>query len=182
MVIGMSTPSFPTSSANTSTPTRSTPPPGSVNGAFFIYLIAAAISLVGIVLTFTSDIWDRALRENADMVSSTGMTTEELINVTKTVSIVVGVLFVGLYLLFAFKMRAGRNWARIVLTVLSALSVVSLFSATASVKINDQTYTSGSNQVTGWIGAVISVLAIVLMFLPASNEYFARTKAERAAR
>jgi len=176
----MSTPSYPSSSANTPTPNRSTaPPPGPVNGAFFIYLLAAAIFVVGIVLTFTSDIWDRALRENADMVNSSGMTTEQLINVTKTIAIVVGVVFVGLYLLFAFKMRAGRNWARIVLTVLSALSVVSQFSASASVTINNQTYTSSTNQATGWVGAIVSVIAIVLMFLPASNEYFARAKAAR---
>lgn len=69
------------------------------------------------MLAVTSNVWDQAVAENADSVNTSGISAQSLINATRIAVIVVGVVFVALYLLFAFKMRAGRNWARIVLKV-----------------------------------------------------------------
>lgn len=115
----------------------------------------------------TSDVWEQALQESAASADAQGINVNTLVNGVKLASIVVAVIFVGLYLLFAMKMRAGRNWARIVLTVLSALSIVSAASRATS------------SQLFGWIGAALAVVAIVLMFLPASSAYFAASKAAR---
>ncbi len=41
-------------------------------------------------------------------------------------AIVLSLMFAGLYVLFAFKLRVGRNWARIVLTIVAALALLSL--------------------------------------------------------
>jgi hypothetical protein len=74
---------------------------------------------------------------------------------------IVGIVFAGLYLLFAFKARAGRNWARITLTVLTVLRVVVLaigFSLLSA------------------LSALVAVVAVVLLFLPASNQFFAASK------
>lgn len=154
--------------------------PGSVKGAFAIYLVAALLALAGIVLSLTSNIWAEAIAANP--TSTSGVSAQTLVNTAKTIVVVAGVLFLALYLLFAFKMRAGRNWARIVLTVLSALSILSATSASSSVTINNNVYRSSSTQASGWIGAALGVLAIVLMFLPASNAYFAASKAARQQR
>lgn len=151
--------------------------PGTVKGAFLIYLIAALLALVGIVLTLTSDVWDQAVA--AATANTSGISTQSLVNTVRITTVVVGVILLGLYLLFAFKMRAGRNWARIVLTVLSALSILSPASSSSSVTVNGTVYQSTSTQATGWIGAALAVVAIVLMYLPASNAYFTASKAAR---
>jgi hypothetical protein len=154
-------------------------PPGSVNGAFLIYLISAVLAVIGIILTLTSNVWARALADTA-AVNGSSVDPHTLVNTVKIVSVIFGLIFVALYLLFAFKMRAGRNWARIVLTVLSALSIASAFSRTTNtVTINGHAYTSTSTQVTGWIGVIASIIAIVLMYLPASNAYFGASRAAR---
>jgi hypothetical protein len=151
--------------------------PGSVKGAFLIYLIAALLALIGIVLALTSDVWKNAIASGG--VTTSGLSVESAVTIAKVTTVIVGVIFLGLYLLFAFKMRAGRNWARIVLTVLSGLSILSSFSASASVTVNGEVYKSSSTQASGVIGGILAVVAIVLMYLSSSNQYFAATKAAR---
>ncbi|GAB3794525.1 hypothetical protein GCM10028798_01410 [Humibacter antri] len=64
------------------------------------------------------------------------------------------------------RMRDGRNWARVVLTILGILSVIGsivpLFSA-------------GFSSTSFWslVQVVVLIIAIVLMFVPAANAYFA---------
>jgi hypothetical protein len=156
-------------------------PPGSVNGAFFIYLIAAVLAVIAIILTLTSNVWEQAIADSG--ADTSGVNVHSLVNTVKIVSVVFGVIFIALYLLFAFKMRAGRNWARIVLTVLSGLSIISSVSTTTTaVTVNGHVYKSSSTQLTGWIGVILAVIAIVLMYLPASNAYFKASKASRQLR
>lgn len=163
-----------------SQPPGRTVAPAPVTAAFGVYLLAAAIALVGMVLALNSDIWAQAVRESGvDRQDLGGMSVDSVITIAKGLVIAVGVVFVALYLLFAFKMRAGRNWARITLTVLSALSLLSTVNATGSLTINDRTYSSATSATTGWIGAVLAVVAIVLMYLPSANEYFRTVKAQR---
>jgi len=83
---------------------------------------------------------------------------------------VLGMILSLLHLYFAFPMRAGRNWARVVLTVLAAFTVLAVLTAIASATWYD------------WIGVALVVVAAVLMYLPASNAYFrARRRSAVAA-
>jgi hypothetical protein len=81
-------------------------------------------------------------------------------------------IFAGLMLLFAFKMRAGRNWARILLTAYTAVGAWSFLSAMAS---------SGPALELMWSLAEVAfgVTAVVYMFRPESTKYFAEHKQRR---
>lgn len=147
-------------------------PPSTVQGAFWIYLLVAALSLVSIVLVMTDGALDRAIQDAGRNTGNASIDVASLVNVVRVTTIVVAVIFVALYLFFAVKMRNGRNWARIVLTVLSALSVLSRFSVSSTVTVNGEVYSSNSNAIAGWAGAIAAIVAIVLMYLPASNAYF----------
>ncbi len=154
-------------------------PPTQVTAAFGIYLLTALISLISVVLTLNSDVWEQAIRESgATAQDLNGVSVDTLVSVAKGITVAVGMIFLALYLFFAFKMRAGRNWARITLTVLSALSILSVTS-TGSVTVADRTYSSSLSTTTGWIGAALAVAAIVLMFMAPSNEYFRTVKARK---
>lgn len=175
----MTTPAYPSSTDNTPMGRPVPNPPSTVKGAFLIYLIVTLISVIGIVLVVTSNVWDQAIAAAGTNVTSSGTSVSSLASAAKIATVVVGLIFIGLYLLFAFKMRAGRNWARIVLTVLSALSILSAARTTASISVNGQAYSVGSSQATGWINAALAVVAIVLMYMGASNAYFAASRAAR---
>jgi hypothetical protein len=175
----MTTPAYPSSTVNTPLGRPAPTPPSTVKGAFLVYVLAAALSVVTLALTLTSDAWNQAIAAAGDSVDTSGMSEQSLINTAKTVVIVISVVFILLYLFFAMKMRAGRNWARIVLTVLSALSILSAVRSSASVTVNGQAFAVGGSQLIGWVGAILAVVAIVLMYMGASNAYFTASKAAR---
>jgi hypothetical protein len=69
-------------------------------------------------------------------------------------------------LIIVNRMRDGRNWARIVLTVLGILSVI------GSVV---PWFSGGFNSTSFWsvVQVVVLIVAIILMYVPAANAYFA---------
>ena len=107
---------------------------------------------------------------------------QSLINTLKIFTVVIALVFVAVYLLFAFKMYAGRNWARIVLTVFGALTLLSAFTPTnRSVTVGSEIYNIDTGAWAGWVTALLALVGIVLMFLAPSNKYFAESKAYRQA-
>ncbi|MCG8915460.1 hypothetical protein L6E12_06630 [Actinokineospora sp. PR83] len=103
--------------------------PKPVDTAFTLWIANAALSLIAFVVSLT--IGGDALREAARESARAGggnLSDSEIdtaVSAGLAFSGVIAVLFFALYLLFAFKMRAGRNWARITLTVLGALGLIS---------------------------------------------------------
>lgn len=162
-----STPQYPAGSNSLDTGRRKAPAP--VTLAFVFYLLSALAALAGVALLFTSS-GKQALRNDLAGSASSTMSVDDLVNTTRIIAVVIAVVVFLLYLLFAVKMRAGRNWARIVLTVLTALSIVSSFSGNLASARNWST----------WVGIILPVLAIILMFLPQSNAYFAANKTRKA--
>ena len=144
-------------------------PPGTVTGALIIYVVAAAAAVVGGLLVLNSNVWnDIAANANGTAIS---------VGTLKGVAIGTVIVIAALYLFFAFMMWGGRNWARIVLTVLSALNIASALQS-RSVSANGQTYTTGNAGIS-FGGAALAVVAIVLMFVGRSNPYFRASKAFR---
>jgi hypothetical protein len=80
--------------------------------------------------------------------------------------VVIALLFALVYLWLAFKLRAGRNWARITLTVLTALQVISL--------------TAGQGTIIGYLSVLVAVVGLVSAYLGASNQYINAVKQSRS--
>jgi hypothetical protein len=149
--------------------------PKSVDTAFLAWMIGVGISVISLIFIFTvdADAIRDAMREGLDG-QNRSYTQEELdnaITLFRTVTVVFGLILIGLFVLFAYKMRAGRNWARITLTVLGGLSIVLTISGLGS--------TSGIHLIAS-IAQLGTVLAAVwYMFRPDANQYFASRRPRR---
>jgi hypothetical protein len=148
--------------------------PGSVNAAFWLYVAGAVMGLASVVVGAVVGIQrirsgllpSRVLPPGTD-VSPTVINTALTVGVA--LGIAVGVLSVTAYLVFAFIMRRGANWARIVLTVLSAVALVSGLVGLLSLNV------------LNLLVSVLVVIAAVLLYVPASNAYFAASTVGRGS-
>jgi hypothetical protein len=137
--------------------------PITVVGAFWCFLATTVIGLVSAALI----VLDKKPVEDAahDVNLPQGVDADRIADASTIVVAVFSVIIALLFVLFAVKLRAGRNWARIVLTVVTALDVVSIL-------VN-------GGSVLGYVGLVFAVFGVALSFAPASNAYFVGTKAAR---
>lgn len=147
------------------TQTRTVVAPPDVQNAFRLWQVAIVIGVLGVVagLVFTDRdaLIRKAMDSNATLTHDQASTA---ITVALIVGAVIALVILGLELLFVFKMRAGRNWARILLTVLGVLGILSgLYGLTVG-------FTLGS--VLNLISIVVVIAAIVFMFKPAARAYF----------
>lgn len=145
--------------------------PKSVDNAFMAWLTVTAIGVLSLILVITvsGDDIRKSLQDSNP--NYTAKQLDDAVTTGKVVGIILGLIFVGLYLLFVYKMRAGRNWARITLTVLGALSILSTLLG------------SGQNGalllIVGLVQAVLIVAAVYFMYRPDANQYFAAGKRVR---
>lgn len=150
--------------------------PDTVTWAFVAWMLVALASLVGLIVVLTDPAWDRALQA---ATRTAGVDTQSLVNVARTFAIIVFVIFVALFIFFAIKMYTGRNWARVVLTVLGALQLLNaLTPTTTSVTVDGVVFRTALWPM--YVTAVIVVAAIVLMYVAPSNVYFTASKAYRS--
>lgn len=150
--------------------------PKHVDTAFTLWIASAALSLIVGILTFV--IGRDAARDGARkaLEDSGGSFTENDVETAVTVAItftaVIALIFFGLYLLFAYKMRAGRNWARIVLAI---LGVIGLIMSVLSLVSGGDAFSMIINVIQiALVGA-----AIYFMFTKEATAYF--DSAKRAA-
>ena len=137
------------------------PAPPPVQVSFWLWVGSAVVSVIGALLGFTQS--GAAL--DAARSNNTAHLTDAQLQTAVTFGLVLAavflIVFAGLYLLFAFKARAGRNWARIVLTVLTVVGVLFL---------------ALSFSLVSGLTTLVAVVATVLLFLPASNQFYAASK------
>lgn len=140
------------------------PAPKEVQLSFWLWIAGAVLSVIGALFAFTQrDTLLEEVRKRPDAGSFSEAQLDTVVTTGLIVGVVIALAFAGLYVLFAVKARAGRNWARIALTVLTALGVLALV--------------IGGFSVAGILSTVVSVVAVVLLFLPASNQHFAAQQA-----
>lgn len=132
--------------------------PQLVNISFWL-LIASGVIFVISVLTGLTQLDDPVFRqafEDQVQGSGAGVTYEDIKGIIAGTLVVFAILGAGLYLLVAFFIRRGKNWARILGTVFAALSVLGLFGVPS----------------LGTVGNLLGIAAIVLLYLPAAAPYF----------
>ena len=145
------------------TKTNHLTPPSTIIAAFFGFLASTAASLVAVVVLAGSrqQLVD-TLRE-----SNPNNLTEEQIQGSATLglgfAIGVALVIAVVHLWLAFKLKAGRNWARVVLTLITLVQLASVIG------------TQGDT-VVGYASCAVAVLAVVLTYFPASNAYIADVK------
>jgi cellobiose-specific phosphotransferase system component IIC len=155
------------------------PRPKAVDNAFRASLASTAIASVSTVVTVLFDqAWldqfaRQMLKDSGRPVTDADLATGMAV---ARVSLGLGVLlFAALFVLFALKMRQGRGWARILLTMFAVLGAVNFLSAVAS---------TGAALSLMWSLADVafSITAVVYMFRPESAAYFLEHRKRRLAR
>jgi len=150
-----------------------TAPPRTVNIAFWLYVAGAVLSVISGIITIAVVSGSRADQVRIIEQQGTdlrGLTAQQVADASVTFlvtwSIVTLIFWAVVFVLFAYFMRRGANWARIVLTVLTVLSLLNLLTGFG----------------TGLLQVLATIVAVVLMWLRPSNEYFAAVKASKGPR
>jgi hypothetical protein len=159
-------PSYPASSPTSVPPAAARP--STINAAFWAFIASTVIGLLGGVLVFANKDAIVEATRNADRQKGTGLTDAQIdqaVTLTIVVAVVIAVIIALLYLLFAVKLRAGRNWARIVLTIITALQLLSVL--------------AGESSIAGYVSVLAAVVGVVLSFTAPSNAYIAAAKTAR---
>lgn len=145
------------------------PAPSSVLTAVKLMYARAALGLLGILLTFTQ----RGAIEDIVREQNPGFSQSKLddaVTAGLIVTVVVGALFLVLYVVLALKVGKGRNWARIVTWVLAGISLLSF----ASTLAGDN---PGLSKGLGALGALLDIAIVVLLLQKPGNDYFAKQPA-----
>lgn len=144
------------------------PMPREVRTSFWLWVATIVLGVVGaVVMLVTLD--DNAGRE----LRGVGMSDGDAAMFTRVAAVASAsftLLWAGLKVFFVLMMRAGRSWSRIVLTVYGPLSV--LFSIGALVA-DDRTAVRSSISAAG---ILLTVAAVVLMYLGAAGSWFSRPR------
>jgi hypothetical protein len=150
--------------------------PKAVDTAFRLALAGIVFGAIGMVVT---TLFDRErivslVRETLDRAGDP-FTEADVVRLIGTFRVAGGVgiaIFAGLLLLVAFKMRAGRNWARLLLTVFAMLELVNFLSEVVA---------DGAQRDLIWslAGVAFTVTAVIYLFRPDSVKYFTEAKKRR---
>ena len=143
--------------------------PKQVDISVWLYLAAAALSLVALIVSLLS--LDAAREEAMRQLEQQGQgevlppeAVEGAIWAAFAIGVVFSLLFAALYVLFAVLVRRGYGWARY---VLGAFAVLAVFGVLDGLGL-------------GALRFLCLAAATVLVFLPVSNAYFRSTAAARA--
>ncbi|MDQ6848697.1 MAG: hypothetical protein M3070_01660 [Actinomycetota bacterium] len=150
-------------------PARGAPPPTVVNAVRLMF-VGAAISLIGLITEFAlrNQIRDQIKKDNP---SADSVRLDSLLNTATTIAVVVGAVFLVLYVLLALQVRKGKNWARIVTWVIAGLGVLGLLGTLAG-------STPAFSRALGAIGGILDIVLIILLALKPSNDYFRKPRYE----
>lgn len=148
--------------------------------AFQLLCAVAALGVVNMIATLLAVYADRAsyvdqlLRDVAAQDAGVEIgrdTAEALLMVGLGLTALVGFAVTALYVLFVFKMRAGRNWARMLVTMIGVIMVFFAIPALFGLGAGS----GAAAMVAGGAGilqAVLAVGAVVLMHRGDANRYF----------
>jgi len=132
------------------------PVPREVNVSFVVWvlttLFSAVVEIINTDSFVTAYVQQIAGTPQADVLSA---------HTVKIMYIVASVVVNLVMLFFAWRMRSGRNWARMILAVLAAITLLA------------QAAQVGISEILPLVSVLVTVTGLVFMFVPASNAYFA---------
>ncbi len=134
--------------------------PKQINTAFWLILGAGVVWVLSLLLALGA-LDSPAFRDQFEQQMAAGgadLTYDSIKGFLVGTIVVFALISGGLYALVAFNIRKGKNWARILGTVLAALSVFSVFPLGI-----------------GSIAALAGIAGIVMLYLPATSPYFSKT-------
>lgn len=143
-------------------------PPPQVVSAVRVMLVNVGILVISTVVTLTTKSHLRSViaHRHPEYTSSH---LDTLVNAAVISGVVFGLIFAAAYAWLAFRVRAGRNWARITTFVLAGLGILSGVSGLAS---NNRTTPS---VLLNLLSLVLNGSVVVLLARKPSNEYFRGT-------
>lgn len=152
--------------------------PREVNLAFWLLIATAALGLAAlpVTLAFLDSPAYLELVEDTNRALGLTVSADELsatVGLAKASTVIGGIIGAAVSVVLAFLVRAGFNWARILVTVFAALSLFGLLG------LFDAGQAAG---ILTLVSILATIAAAVLLFLKPSNEYFTRKKAFRQAR
>jgi hypothetical protein len=149
--------------------------PVTVRAGIGAFVASIVFSLVAQAITWAN--WDTLVDPATAFPRGEGISEEEaqftasLMNSMGTVSLVIGVLATAVFALFVWFAWRGHNWARIVLWILGGLDILAgLFGVLASGALDVPTLPVLT--ALGWFEVLADVVAVVLLALAASNEWY----------
>ncbi|GHG03014.1 MULTISPECIES: hypothetical protein [Amycolatopsis] len=133
-------------------------PPSTIIAAFFGFLVSTVSAIAGglLVLSAHDEIAAALRRANPALAQDR---LDRLTLLAQAVPVAIAVVIALVYLWLSFKLKAGRNWARVTLTVFTLLQAASLLTTEPSW--------------AGYLSCGVAVVATVLSYLPPSNRYVA---------
>ncbi len=159
-------------------PAEEPPRPKQINQAFWLLIASAVLGLIALPFSLIYvnspeylDTLEETLRNAGLEVDSDSLASGVAAGTFS--AILTGILGLAVRVALALLVRAGYNWARIIITifaVFSLIGLIGLFSAGAA---------SG---VLTLLATLATFAAVVLLFMKPSSEYFTRKKAYRQAK
>ncbi|MDJ0355135.1 hypothetical protein [Paenarthrobacter sp. PH39-S1] len=133
-------------------------PPRQVEIAFRLILGAGVIEAMLVVLGAIAMVTPGGQSTARQMLLDAGLKDASLLQPLLITAVVLSTAAVGIYVLIAFQIRKGRNWARITGAVLAALSLLSL--------LQPDLITAAQ--------MLLGIVAMVLLFRGPAKDYFRR--------
>lgn len=158
-------------------PAAQVPQPASIKLAVTLMRVGAVISLISVVIGFATldtlkdEVRDQ-LQDSDPTVSQS--TIDAAIGVAIGFLVVFGAVGVLLWLWMAWKNGEGRNWARIVATVLGGLNI-----ASALFTVAGGSSTTTLSAIFTAINVVLAIVILVLLWRKESSTFYAAHSAPR---
>ena len=153
-------------------PAERPPVPQSITRAVQLMYAGAVASLIGIVIALTtlSSIKSQIISRNPSLTTTQVNNAE---HVAIGILIASGLLGAALWLWMAQSSKAGKNWARIVSTVLFAIQTINVLAGAAAVA------SGGASRIYSIVIWLIGLGAIIFLWQRSSTEYFKSSAAPR---
>ncbi|TCO65233.1 hypothetical protein [Actinocrispum wychmicini] len=136
-------------------PVPKPPVPKEVTIAFVIWVLTAVVGAVVQLVNL-----DPLVKSYQRQLGNSGQSDVLSYGELRTAAFAGVIVAALLWLFFAWKMRSGKNWARV---VLSLLAVVGLMAQAVAVGFSD---------VLAIVEVLVTATGLVFMFMPPANAYF----------